>query len=484
MSKKGLSIIGEEFKAAERVPKQARNFTFLDQAILWFGAASLPAAWYYGALMAGFAGLPGAFLLIFIFSTIIFIPWALLGHIAAKTGASSMALVRPTFGIRGSKLPSIFYLIFGFGWGAVNVFLAAIAMSFIFNIWLGWPAFLQPGYKVYMIVSILTICLLQGIFAVAGHKIIKFMSWIAVASLIGLGAYQTYLVINNWGFYNLLTWRPPEEGLKATFGSGIFSITYTITFALLIDLLIAYNWTWEFIGDFSRFSKNAKAGSLGPFVGANIAQYWWFIVGALGVVFLTVSTGAYNPAASDPSSTTTKLGFGWIAYIIILAATIATNAGNIYASALGISNFNPKHKTKIRTLLLISALIILPISLIPLLSPNFVGFYIFFLDFLGAIVVPLWTLTLVDYFFVKKQNYNDDIFKEQGGSYWYNKGWNVPAIATLILGTIIYWVIAFALPRIRERFTAAIPTIIVISIVYYIWSKKTIVDENKNINKF
>ena len=169
---------------------------------------------------------------------------------------------------------------------------------------------------------------------------------------------------------------------------------------------------------------------------------------------------------------TKQLGFGWIAYIVILAATIATNAGNIYASALGMSNIKPNHKSKMRTLLLISAFIILPLSLIPLLSPNFVGFYIFFLDFLGAIVIPLWTLTLVDYFFVKKRNYTDDIFKEKDGAYWYKNGWNIPAVATLILGTIIYWIIAFGFPRLREKYTAAIPTMIIISLVYYLWSKK------------
>jgi cytosine/uracil/thiamine/allantoin permease len=109
--------------------------------------------------------------------------------------------------------------------------------------------------------------------------------------------------------------------------------------------------------------------------------------------------------------------------------------------------------------------------LIPLLSPDFVGFYIFFLDFWGAIVVPLWTLTLVDYFFVKKKQYTDDIFREKGGAYWYKNGWNIPAIVTLILGTIIYWIIAYGFPELREKYTAAIPTMIIISVVYYLWSK-------------
>src|SRR3989304_10034611 len=116
------TMLGAEFSALEKVPPDARVFGFWDQAVLWFGAASLPAAWYYGALMAGWKGLPGAFLLIFLVSTVTFLPWALLGRIAARTGACSMAMVRPTFGLRGSALPSVFYLIFGFGWGAVNVF--------------------------------------------------------------------------------------------------------------------------------------------------------------------------------------------------------------------------------------------------------------------------------------------------------------------------------------------------------------------------
>jgi hypothetical protein len=59
--------------------------------------------------------------------------------------------------------------------------------------------------------------------------------------------------------------------------------------ALLIDLLVAYNWTWQFIGDFSRFAKTPAAGTWGPFLGANLAQYWWFSVGAFGVVYLAVT---------------------------------------------------------------------------------------------------------------------------------------------------------------------------------------------------
>lgn len=462
---RGLAVIGAEYRALDKIPLHARVFGFWDQFALWFGAASLPAAWYYGALMTGWQGLGGAFFLIFVVNTLVFVPWALLGRIAAEEGAASMALVRPAFGLRGSVIPSIFYLIFGFGWGAVNVFLGSIAMSFVFKLTLGWPAYLEPGYSPYMIASIAAVCLLQGLFAVAGHRWIRWMAWAATAALVVLGAYQTSLVLRSWGASPLLQWRPPAGGLQASIGP----LSYTITLALLVDLLIAYNWTWEFIGDFSRFARSKSAGTWGPFVGANLAQYWWFVVGALGVVFLAVTTGKFTPQTADPSSTTARLGFGWIAAVIIIAATVATNAGNIYASAIGISNMLPRLRTSIRALLALVAVVIIPLSLLPLLSPEFVGLYIFWLDFLGAIVVPLWTLVLVDRYLVKRSGYGDDLFRVQGGTYWYGRGWNVPALVSLAAGTGLYWVLAFGFPAFRVHYTAAIPTMIASGLLYYIW---------------
>src|SRR2546426_11388436 len=99
---------------------------------------------------------------------------------------------------------------------------------------------------------------------------------------------------------------------------------------------------------------------------------------------------------------------------------------------------------------MLSAAIEIPLPLLPLFETNFVFTYIFFLDFLGAIVVPLWTLTLVDYFLVKARRYSDDLFAQQGGHYWYRGGWNWPAVVTLRNGTALYWMIACGFAPLRE----------------------------------
>ncbi len=450
-----------EYSAFEKVPQKDRTFSFWDQTAFWFSAASIPAAWYYGALMAGWQGIIGAAVLIFLVNTLSLLPWAYLGEIASVTGGSSMAVVRPAFGIRGSIVPSVFYLILGLGWGMVNVFLGAIALSFIFKLWLGFPSYLDPNNFLYMGTYILAVCIVQGIFAVAGHEWMKKLQWAATIFFVFLGLYQTGIVLTHWNYLSLLQWKPAN---MLTTSVGPFS--YPITFALLVDLLIAYNWTWEFIGDFSRFAKTRKAGTWGPFLGANIAQYWWFMVGAIAVVYLAQTTGAYTPLTADPSSTAVSLGLGWLAALIILFATVTTNAGNIYASGLGVSNMLLGRKISMKKILTILAVLIFFLSLIPLLSQNFVGFFMFFLDFLGAIVVPLWILTLVDYFVIKRRRYIDDLFKTEKGIYWYQKGWNWPAIVILLSGTVVYWIIAYAFPGIRKEITAAIPTMVYVAMAY------------------
>lgn len=456
-----------EQSALQKVTTNKRTFSFADQLAFWFAAVSIPAAWYYGALMAGWAGIYGAFILIFIVSTISLIPWAYLGKIAYQTGGSSMSIVRPAFGIRGAVVPSIFYLVFGMGWAIVNAFLGAIALSFIFKALIGLPSYLDPNNLSSMILYILIVCTLQGLFAVRGSIAIKKLHWAATVFFVLLGLYMTWVVLSHWNALSLLSWQPQTQ-LTATIGP----LVLPLTFAVLVDLLIAYNWTWEFIGDFSRFAKTKNAGTWAPFWGANLAQYWQFTVGAIAVVFLAITTGAYNPLLADPSSTAVSLGLGWIAAFVVLFATIAANSANIYASALGISNMLPaKRQVPMAKLLLVCAVAVGPLALTPLLSPSFVGFYIFFLDFVGAIVVPLWTLTLVDYFLVHKQHYSDDMYKDKGGAYWYTNGWNRPAVITLLGGVVVYWITAYVFPAFRETYTATLPTVAFVMVIYYLASK-------------
>jgi NCS1 family nucleobase:cation symporter-1 len=457
-----------EYTAFEKVPPKAQTYSFWDMTAFWFASTSLPAAWLYGAIMAGWKGVVASMIFIVGVNALSLIPWAYLGQMAQQTGGSMMALARPAFGTRGSIVPSIFYLIFGMGWALVNAFLGAIAISFIFAQWLGWPSYLSPHNTWYMVGYLAIFAVLNGTFGIAGHRWIKKLQWAATIFFLLLGVYQTYLVITHWGLQTVLSWMP-----HTTLFNAIGPFVFPITFALLFDIMVSYNWTWEFIGDFSRFARTKAAGTWAPFLGAFVAQVWWFSVGALAVAYLALTTGNFTPLLADPSSTTVSLGLGWLAALVILFATVTTDAGNIYASALSISNMLPKSKISLRTLLVIVSVLVFPLSLLPLLSSNLINFFIFFLDFVGALVIPLWTLMLVDYFIVKHGKYTDDMYEKQGGKYWFSKGWNISAIISLLSGTAIYWIFAYALPyHVRNVTTATIPTILFVTIIYLILSRK------------
>lgn len=236
--------------------------------------------------------------------------------------------------------------------------------------------------------------------------------------------------------------------------------------ALLVDRLIAYNWTWEFIGDVSRFARSAAAGTAGPFAGANAAQTWWFTVGALGVVYLATTTGGFRPEASDPSSLTVSLGLGWVAASIIIAATVGTNAGNLYASALAMTNLAPRIRRGVRPLIGLASAAVVPLALVPLVAAGFQATYIFWLDVLGAIVVPLWVIVLVDFFWVRRGRYEPDLFRTEGGAYWYRRGWNPRAIGCLVGGTALYWLLAYGFPDIREIVPVALPVGLGVALAY------------------
>lgn len=70
---------------------------------------------------------------------------------------------------------------------------------------------------------------------------------------------------------------------------------------------------------------------------------------------------------------------------------------------------------------------------------------------------------------MKREHYTDDLFRREGGLYWYRNGWNWPAVASLLLGTVVYWVVAFGLPRVREGITATLPTVVIATLVYLLW---------------
>src|SRR2546429_8212095 len=127
-------------------------------------------------------------------------------------------------------------------------------MSFVFQLTLGWPdAFHTPAgspINYYLVPSILLICFLQGFFATAGHRAIRYLNWASTVALVALGAYASYIVMKDFDFGQLWAYRPAQPlSVTVTVGALGTGINFTLTFPLLFDLRIVHIWTLVFICD-------------------------------------------------------------------------------------------------------------------------------------------------------------------------------------------------------------------------------------------
>ena len=447
------SALGREY-GVERIRDEDKSFKLLDYIWMGFGWGINTGSWYFGGVFATL-GFVGAMFMGWFVSPLMMVPWAFLGIIAYKHSITTSGMTRACFGVRGSILPSLFQTVAMAGWAAMNTYIAAISLSFIFEITLGWAPYGAEGSTKGMIVGICIVGITQGILAVAGHVIIKYMEWVTGIALIALGIWETIVIIQTFDLSDILSWKAAVP---------IMSI------GVMIDTMFGFNWSWTQVGDFSRFAKTKRASSLGPWIGLNLGQGWFFFIGAVGVVAVAIQTGEFNPDMSDPSSVMAELGLGWVAFLVVVLASINTNATNVYSSSMGILNITKKLSPK--AALIIIAIIQLALCFIPLMYESFYTFFTDFLNITAGLFVPFWTIVLIDYFSVRRGKLDDDLFEGKSGKYWYKNGFNKYGVIALLVGVIVYYVMFFFMPNIQDIVSCSIPTAIIVAIVYHILGTK------------
>jgi putative hydroxymethylpyrimidine transporter CytX len=381
---------------------------------------------------------------------------ALVGYMGYKVGTTSMGLTRASFGIKGSILPSVLNVTQFVGWCAVNTFIAAISMSFLFNQAFGWPAFGKDGARWVLAVGILVNSVLQiWLTVVGGSRSIKLGERMAVLFLVVLTAWETVVIFQQWDLQRLMNWSPPAA-LAMPFGKAV-------------DAMAAFSLAWvPAIAEFTRYTRTKSAATVAPMIGANVSLFWFAIVGTLGVIAVTLATGKYDPNMSDPSTIIGQLGLGWVAFLVLLLATVTTNVVNIYAAGMSLANICPR----LRPLPAFWAVAVLAtaVSFVPLFMGTFLGAFISFLDYVGFIFAPLFSIMLVDFYVFRRQNYDWSQADKEGGAYWYRGGVNWYTVGVWTAGALFFlgmennrWAL--------ETVGAVYPTMVFSAVVYYLVGK-------------
>jgi len=405
------------------IPQSQRNLTGFDFFLLWSGAAiSIAEIWAGGMLVS--LGFWGGVMAIIVGHIVGNTPLSLGGIIGSEWGISSMFSIRAAFGRIGSFVASFFNIIQLLGWTAIMVIICARAMDVI-----SMKMFDYNNRFLWILMAGLG----STIWAMVGHRWWKWIQRIAVIALAALCVVMTYVVLVN----------APLSFLKNIVADG------SLPWATGFDIVIAMPISWlPLVADYSRFAKNTTSACRGTWWGYFFVSSWMFILG----FFLSLATGQ-----SDPIPGMVAMGFGVIAFMVVLFSTITTTFLDIYSTAVSFRNVKPKVKEKLATFLFgIGG------TGLALFFP--VDRYESFLYFIGSIFIPLFGVVLFDYFIYRKRRINTN-------QLFHQKDYDLVAILAWVSGFVIYELFLNYLPVL----SASLPSLFSSGAIYLVlkkWIKK------------
>ncbi|CAB3395288.1 cytosine permease [Kyrpidia spormannii] len=441
----------KEYEAVAPVAAADRNLGFGDLLATWVGANANNGTWYVGGVVAG-AAFAGATMVTLVANPIAYVVMALIGFIGFKVGTSTMALTRPSLGIRGSYLPSILNTIQFLGWTAVNTFIAAISVGYILKDTLGWPALGDPGGNRSMLLGIGIMSILHLVSIALGHHSVKMIERVGVILVLILGLWETVVVLQHISLSQILTWRPPVD--------------QTLPLGKAMDVMAAFSLGWvPAIAEFTRYTKNARSAVVAPMIGANLGLFWFAFVGIIGAIGAAISTGTYDPNNSDPSTIVSKLGLGVIALLVIIITSTTANAVNLMAAGISLTNIT--RRIKPIAALWVVTIVAAVLTCVPLVVGNFLDSFIVFLDYIGMVFGPLCAIVIVDYFFVRRGRYRAEAFTDLSGEYAYTGGVNWRTMAVWAIG-VGFFLAVRNVDVLSNSIGATYPTMILTGILHYI----------------
>lgn len=336
---------------------------------------------------------------------------AIQGNIGAKEGLNTYTLAESIFGEKGGRyIISVILAISSFGWFGIQAGVAGLSVQKIF-----------PGINLTLITIILG--LLMMIFAVFGFKSMAKFNYVAVPALI---------VLIMWGLFKSLA----INGV-ASIGNYVPSETMSLSEGL--NLVIGLIIVGAVISpDQLRFTRGLKDILIVGFLGFAIIS-----------VFQQVAAGilAMNSPSWDITQVLADLGFGTIAFLILLLASWSTNVGNAYSGGLALKNILPNMKRERLTLIAGVVGTIIAATGIIFRFQNF-------LSLLSTTIAPMVGVMWTDYYILNKQKLI------------YRKETNFVGIAAWIVGSIV----SFVTGRINF-FIPPINGVIVSAIIYLLASK-------------
>ena len=389
-----------------------RTMGYFTTFSMWLGANLVVTTIMTGMYFVSDLPFLKALFIIFLGTSLGLVPLILVATMGASTGLTTMTLTRGAFGTKGSILPSVVNIIILTGWSWVQALMAGMSMNYAISH--------LTGYSNVALFTILCESIVVAI-TLFGHKGIEvFEKVVATAMLILSGAVFLKL-FTEFDIKALLTLEPVAvSGMTAI-------IAFDMVFATAIS------WT-PIAADYNRNCKSAKVSLIGTYSGYLAAT---LIAMGTGAVVSGLSIMTNIGQTFDPTVLLAEFGFGLPAAFVIFASVMTTNIMCVYSSTMSYMNIRTK------STFWKPALVLGILSIVGALYSGILDKFVDWILLIGALFTPVFGIMIADYLILKKGKYEVDelLVNEPGNTYWYYKGYNIPAWITYIVsaGLAYYW---------------------------------------------
>ena len=427
--------LGEDIATSPRynddiAPTRAsqRTWSRWNVASLWVGMAICVPTYTLGGVLTAYFGLSvsEALWTILVANIVVLIPLTLNAFPGTRYGIPCPVVLRASFGIIGSNVPSLIRAIVACGWFGVQTLFGGIAIHLMLAaLFDGWAALGGTGEVLgFFIFWVLNIAVV-----IRGSESIKHLETLAAPLLLLVAI-------------GLIVWAMPKVTLSEVFAvpaNRPDDATFAPYFMAALTAMVGFWATLSLnIPDFSRYAKSQRSQVIGQIIGLPLTM---FLFSGLGVVLTAASVSLVGETVSDPINLIGHIDSpAWVvlSMLMIILATISTNtAANIVSPTNSFQNLAPRYINENRGVLITGLIGILLMSWELLKKLGWIesdvsveSLYSNWLIGYSSLLGPIAGIMIVDYFLIKEQSYDLLALYQDNAGY---PAWNVAGMVAFLV---------------------------------------------------
>jgi NCS1 family nucleobase:cation symporter-1 len=394
------------------VPEGQRVFGPISYVLMWWASLIVIQVFVLGANMmppAGGLNLSQAVMVMVTAAVLVVGFFCINGTPGLKYGIPFAVQCRSAFGLRGAKVPAVLRILPAIAWYGVGSWIGALSINAVATAIFGLANYTALYFVLFTVI--------QTVIAWYGIKSIRIFDASMSVVIFLIMAYFLFVIV-----------RQENVALKeAWFSAGTWGWPFWTALTAAVGILATVMLN---ISDLTRHLAPAtqKNNFFGHLFG--VVPPWAFIF-VMGVITATVA-GQGDPVAAL-MEVAPSVGIGVALLVFIVLAQVTTNLTiNILPPTMvfqDLLNVTWKQGT-----ILTGVLSIVTFPWVLLNSQWFFTFINFYAAFLG----PILGIMLSDYWVVRRQRLSvDELYDNDGGAYWFWRGFSPAAYAALIVATVV-----------------------------------------------